>query len=32
MIYKKIPLDKYDENAYLECYIADKQMSYNKKS
>ncbi len=32
MIYKKIPLDKNDENAYLECYIQDVQKDYTRKA
>jgi len=32
MIYKKISLDEYDENAFLECYIADKQEYLTRKA
>ena len=32
MIYKKITLDKYDENAYHECNIADKQENFTRKA
>lgn len=32
MIYKKIPLDKNDENAYLECYVANELEAYKRKA
>lgn len=32
MIYKKIPLDKNDENAYLQCYIQERQENFTRKA
>ena len=32
MIYERILMDKNDENAYLDCYVADKKENYTRKA